>query len=140
MKTLQEGVGLFKSIEVVFSTLDYLDDQMEQSGLNVEKCNNINLDFLHILETRNLSDEQLLNIAKAIVENQKRRREYKNQYIIAKTYKENKSKWSSREARKTFKNNLLDIVSHLGEKYNLKVLTEDEVDKALGNESILSLT
>lgn len=35
MKTLQEGVGLFKSIEVVFSTLDYLDDQMEQSGLNV---------------------------------------------------------------------------------------------------------
>lgn len=138
METLQEGVGLFKSIEAVFSTLDYLDDQMEQSGLNVEKCNNINLDFLHILETRNLSDEQLLNVAKAIVENQKRRREYKNQYIIAKTYKENKSKWSSREARKTFKNNLLDTVSHLGEKYNLKVLTEDEVEQIINKRTAIT--
>lgn len=128
---IEEKNGLFKSMDAVFSTLDYIDDQMENSGLNVEKCNNINLDFLHILETYNLNDRQLLNVAKAIVANQKRRRDYKNQYIIAKTYRENKSKLSSKEGRKVFKDSILDTVSHLGERYKLKVLSEEDVEKII---------
>ena len=119
-----------------FDEADKLYDEIEDFIKNVmpnetSKFDSEQQDYLHILEDYELTDKQLIHIGRKLEENRNERKNWHNIYTISAIWNEHKSKIFNRNNRIFLRENLSKSIKNLDNKWNFRVLSEDEVQTML---------
>ena len=130
---LQKCINAYEEAEKIY---DEIDDFIENTmPSETSKFDSEQQDYLHILESYNLSDKQIITVSRKLEENREIRRNWHNIYNIAKVWKEHKNKVLNRNNRVFLRENIKKALTNLeSSNWNFRVLSEEQVKNILSVE------
>lgn len=133
----REKIFLSK-LEVILSTFDRLDELfgdlntfVSEQPDNQQKIDYLLSDYIHRLENDDLTDEEMINIAKKIHDARLTRKDECATSSLIQTYSNNKNKllYAPKSNRAMFRTFMEKTISHLHEDYKYRVLNEDDLNE-----------
>ena len=126
---IQRCMDQFNQADKLYDEIeDFIENKMpvETSAYDSEQQ-----DYLHIFEDYDLTDNQLVSIGKAIINNRDNRRNWHNIYEISKVWKEHKQKIFNRNTRIWLNENLKKVINNLNCQWKYRSLSEEDISNLL---------
>lgn len=93
-------------------------------------------DYLHLFEDYDLTDNQLISIGKALVNNRDNRRNWHNIWKIAEVWNNHKNKLINRNTRLFLKDSITKAINNLDLQWKYRKLSEEDITKLLKDTDI----
>ena len=116
-------------LQQVLNLLDDIDEMISNNPSDQSNIDTLLEDYKHLIEenTDNMSDDAKINMINYYAKARLTRRNNKNFYEVTKYYNNNRQKLQYKSGRQNLYREVQNILNNLGNKYNYRVLTDDEV-------------
>ena len=127
---LQNCINAYEEADKLFDEIDdFITNTMPEQ---TSKYDSEQQDYLHILESYSLTDDQIISISRKLEKNRDERRNWHNIYNISKVWNEHKSKVINRNNRVFLRENISKVLKNLDSNdWNFRVLSEEQVNELL---------
>lgn len=131
-----EFLGMLQKCINTYDEADKLFDEIEDFIKNImpeqtSKFDSEQQDYLHILESYSLTDNQIITIARKLEENRDERRNWHNIYEISKVWNDHKNKVINRNSRVFLKENISKSLKNLDSDWKFRILSEEQIENLL---------
>ena len=127
---LQKCINAYEEADKLFDEVnDFIENVMPEQ---TSRYDSEQQDYLHILESYELSDEQLITVGRKLEENRDERRNWHNIYNVAQVWKEHKLKVNNKNSRVFLRENIKKALNNLDNcSWKFRVLSDEQVDNLL---------
>ena len=115
-------------LQLVMTTLDELDDIAKRNPTRQQMIDYEISDYLHLLQTEDLSDEKILELGKRLKQARLVRVSLFNTSELIKTYMNNNKVLIYSEHRHKLKDAIEEKMKTLNNNYNYRILEQEDVD------------
>lgn len=116
-------------LQQVLNLLDDIDEMISNNPSDQSNTDTLLEDYKHLIEENadNMSDDAKINMINYYAKARLTRRNNKNFYEVTKYYNNNRQKLQYKSGRQNLYREVQNKLNNLGNKYNYRVLTDDEV-------------
>lgn len=116
-------------LQQVLNGLDEIDDMIGNNSSDQSNVDTLLEDYKHLIEEngKDMSDDAKINMINYYAKARLTRRNNKNFYEVTKYYNNNRQKLQYKSGRQNLYREVQNKLNNLGNKYNYRVLTDDEV-------------
>ena len=116
-------------LQQVLNGLDEIDDMIGNNSSDQSNVDTLLEDYKHLIEEngKDMSDDAKINMINSYYNARQTRRRNNNFYEVIKYYNNNKQKLQYKSGRQNLYREVQNKLNNLGNKYNYRVLTDDEV-------------
>ena len=108
---LQKCINAYEEADKLFDEVnDFIENVMPEQ---TSRYDSEQQDYLHILESYELSDDQLITVGRKLEENRDERRNWHNIYNVAQVWKEHKLKVNNKNSRVFLRENIKKALNNL---------------------------
>jgi len=131
---LQKCINAYEEADKMFDAIDdFIENTMPEK---TSKFDNEQQDYLHILESYELTDDQIIAVSRKLEENRDERRNWHNIWNIAKVWKEHKNKVINKNNRVFLRETIAKTINSLNSStWNFRVLSENQINNLLNVKS-----
>lgn len=131
-----EFIAMLQNCINAYDSADKLYDEIEEFIKNImpdqtSKYDSEQQDYLHVLESYALTDNQIITVARKLEENRDERRNWHNIYEISKVWNEHKNKIINRNSRIFLRENISKSLKNLDSEWKFRVLSEEQIENLL---------
>lgn len=116
-------------LQQVLNLLDDIDEMISNNPSDQSNTDTLLEDYKHLIEENadNMSNDAKINMINYYAKARLTRRNNKNFYEVTKYYNNNRQKLQYKSGRQNLYREVQNKLNNLGNKYNYRVLTDDEV-------------
>lgn len=124
----KDNVFLAK-LQLLCDTFDEIDKMIEEQPDEQQKIDFEISDYLHLLQTEELTDESMLTVSKKLKSARLKRCTLQNTSHLMKSYNDNKQRIINTNTRGFFRSNIKNTMNRLNQDYRYRILEENDINE-----------